>query len=84
MKLKLPVIDRVANSNILANLLSHDNPFNAKMGDLKAFLDDINHLEDLFFCKDDSCCTLVSTKYYDNVGNKIRCSCGKINYDWIK
>ena len=84
LKIKLPVIDRVANSNILANLLSHDNPFNAKMGDLKAFWDDINNLEDLFFCKDDSCCSLVSTKYYDNVENKIRCSCGKISYDWAK
>lgn len=37
IKAKVPVIERVASSSLLGNLLSHDNPFNPKIGDLKAF-----------------------------------------------
>ena len=36
LKVQIPVIERVTNSSILGNLLSHDNPFNPKLGDLTA------------------------------------------------
>ena len=42
LKAQMPIIDRMTNSNILGNLLSHDNPFSPKLGDLKAFWTDLN------------------------------------------
>ena len=48
IKAKVPVIERVANSTFLGNLLSHDNPFNPKLGDLNAFWADIKELETYF------------------------------------
>ena len=73
---------RIINSNILGNLLSHDNPFSAKIGDLKAFWSDLKDFERLFFCDEIKCNTPVSFKNYDTVKKEIRCSCGKLVYDW--
>lgn len=82
LKSQMAVIDRVANSNVLGNLLSHDNLLNPKMGDLRAFWNDIEIFENLFYCND--CKETVSTKYYDNVNAKVRCKCGQLSYDWKK
>lgn len=83
LKAKLPAIDRLANSSQLGNLLSHDNSFNPKIGDLKAFWSDILVLEEMFVCKDSNCKkNNVSLKNYDTVEKKIRCGCGKTKYDW--
>lgn len=83
IKAKIPVIERVANSSLLGNLLSHDNPFNPKLGDLKAFWADIKELESIFYCKETTCTRpKVSIKNYDNVAKKIRCGCGTTKYDW--
>jgi recombinational DNA repair ATPase RecF len=83
LKTKIPVIDRVANSSLLGNLLSHDNPFNPKLGDLKAFWADIKELETIFYCQETNCKRpKVSIKNYDNVAKKIRCGCDKTKYDW--
>lgn len=82
LKAQMAIIDRVANSNVLGNLLSHDNLFSPKMGDLKAFWSDIESLEHLLFCS--NCQTPVSVKYFDNVKNKVRCKCGTLIYDWKK
>ena len=83
LKSKIPLIDRVANSSLLGNLLSHDNPFNPKIGDLKAFWADIKELESIFYCQENTCKRpKVSIKYYDNVTKKIRCGCDKTKYDW--
>jgi hypothetical protein len=83
IKSKLPVIDRVSNSSILGNLLSHDNTFNPKIGDLKAFWSDIKELEAVFYCQDSNCKRpKVSMKNYDNVDKKIRCGCDNLKYDW--
>lgn len=83
IKAKIPVIDRVANSSLLGNLLSHDNPFNPKLGDLKAFWTDIKELEIIFYCQEPTCKRpKVSMKNYDNVAKKIRCGCNKTKYDW--
>jgi energy-coupling factor transporter ATP-binding protein EcfA2 len=85
IKAKIPVIDRVANSSLLGNLLSHDNPFNPKLGDLKAFWADIKELETIFYCQEQTCNRpKVSIKNYDNVAKKIRCGCDKTKYDWCK
>lgn len=82
---KITIIDRVSNSNLLGNLLSHDNPFNPKIGDLKSFWADIKELEDLFICKNPSCKRpIISKLNYDNVAKKIRCSCDQLKYDWKK
>jgi hypothetical protein len=83
LKTKIPLIDRVANSSLLGNLLSHDNPFNPKSGDLKAFWADIAEFEKLFYCQEPDCRRpKVSLKNYDNVEKKIRCGCDKTKYDW--
>ncbi|GHT04181.1 hypothetical protein AGMMS49929_08170 [Endomicrobiia bacterium] len=82
---QLKTIDNVANSAILRNLLSHDNPFNPKLGDLIAFWADIQNLKKVFFCQDKDCKKpKVSMKNYDTVNNKIRCGCGKTEYYWKK
>lgn len=82
LKSKMPIIDRIINSNILGNLLSHDNPFSPKLGDLKAFWVDLNDMEKLFYCQEPTCKKPVLIKHYDTVKKRIRCGCGKLNYDW--
>ena len=77
------LVERTTNSNIIGNLLSHDNKYSSKMGDLKAFWKDILDLENLFLCEDQNCKNrVVSIKYFDSVNKKIRCGCGKKEYDW--
>lgn len=83
LKAKIPLLDRVANSSLLGNLLSHDNPFNPKIGDLKAFWSDIAELERLFYCQQPDCRRpKISLRNYDNIEKKVRCGCGKTKYDW--
>lgn len=84
LKEHYPTIERIANSSILGNLLSHDNPFNPKIGDLKAFWADIQELEHIFYCQEDDCRKpAVSFRNLDIVTKKIRCGgCGKTKYDW--
>jgi|SRR5690554_217426 len=84
LKTHFPTIERVANSSILGNLLSHDNPFNPKIGDLKAFWADIQEMESIFYCQEEGCKKrAVSFRNLDTVENKIRCGgCGQTKYDW--
>ncbi len=83
IKAKVPIIERIAGSSLLGNLLSHDNPFNPKIGDLKAFWADIKELETIFYCQESTCTRpKVSIKNYDNVAKKIRCGCDTTKYDW--
>lgn len=81
---QFPTIDRVASSSVLGNLLSHDNPFNPKIGDLKAFWADIKEMESIFNCQDESCKKpKVSFKNIDTVNKQIRCGgCGNTKYNW--
>ncbi|MDR3048822.1 MAG: AAA family ATPase [Elusimicrobiota bacterium] len=80
---ELKIIDALSNSSVLSNLLSHDNTFSPKMGDLQAFWADIQNLEKIFVCQDKNCKKpKVSVKNYDSVNNKIRCGCGKTEYYW--
>lgn len=77
--------DRLENSTVLGNICSHDNPFNPKIHDLKAFWSDINELINLFYCQQPECKrTAVSIKNYDTVAKKIRCGCDGKKYDWKK
>jgi hypothetical protein len=82
LKAQIPIIDRIINSSILGNLLSHDNPFSPKLSDLKAFWADLNDMEKLFYCQEKDCQRPVSIKHYATVEKRIRCGCGKTNYDW--
>jgi len=82
LKTQMPIIERIIASNILGNLLSHDNPFSPKIGDLKAFWLDLVEMEKLFYCQEPSCKKPVIVKHYDTVTKRIRCGCGKTNYDW--
>lgn len=81
---QFPIIERVAGSSILGNLLSHDNPFNPKLGDLKAFWADVQEMEKLFYCQEDGCTKpAVSFRNLDTVTKEIRCGgCGKTKYAW--
>jgi energy-coupling factor transporter ATP-binding protein EcfA2 len=82
---ELKIIERISNCP-LGNSLSHDNPsFSPESGDLKAWWEDIMKFEKIFICQDKNCKKpMVSIENYDNVKKKIRCSCGKIEYDWKK
>ncbi len=85
LKAKFPVIDRIESSSILGNISSHDNPFNPKIGDLKAFWADILELEKVFICEQSDCKrAMVSLRNYDTVAKKIRCGCDHTKYDWKK
>ena len=85
LQTKIPIIERVANSSLFGNLLSHDNPFNPKIGDLKAFWADIKELEKVFICQQPDCKKpKVSIYNYDTVAKKIRCGCDFTKYDWNK
>jgi energy-coupling factor transporter ATP-binding protein EcfA2 len=84
LKKNISIIERVACSAILGNLLSHSNPFNPALGDLKAFWTDILELEKLFYCIEEKCAKPIALKNYDNVKKRIRCSCDNLNYDWRK
>lgn len=79
---RVQIIDRIINSNILGNLLSHNNPFSAKLGDLKAFWADFSEMEELFYCQEPNCKKPVLVKLYDPVGKRIRCKCGQTSFDW--
>lgn len=83
---RFPTIERVGSSSTLGNLLSHDNPINPKIGDLKAFWADIQEMEKIFCCQEEVCTNpKVSWRNLDTVGKKIRCGgCGKTKYDWKK
>ena len=82
LKSQISIIDRILNSNILGNLLSHDNPFSPRLGDLKAFWEDLIAMEKLFYCQDATCKRPVLAKHYDTVKKRIRCGCDKTSYDW--
>ena len=82
LKAQMSIIDRIINSNILGNLLSHDNPFSAKLGDVKAFWVDVNELEKMFYCQETTCKKPISVKHYATVEKRIRCGCGKTSCDW--
>jgi hypothetical protein len=82
LKSQITIIDRITSSNILGNLLSHDNPFSPKLGDLKAFWADLDELEKLFYCQVSTCKKPVSIRNLDSVNKRIRCRCGSTNYDW--
>lgn len=85
LKSKFLVIDRIESSSILGNICSHDNPFNPKIGDLRAFWADIVELEKIFICQETECKRpRVSLRNYDNVAKKIRCGCDHTKYDWKK
>jgi len=79
---QMVIIERITNSNILGNLLSHDNPFAPKLGDLKAFWNDLKEFENLFYCQ--TCKKPVLVKNFDTVNKEVRCSCGITKYDWKK
>lgn len=78
-----PVIDRIENSAQIGNTLSHDNPLDSKIGDLKAIWSDILEFEKIFYCQERDCKKpKVSLKNYDPVLKTIRCGCGKTSYNW--
>lgn len=82
-KYSITLIERTTYSNIIGNLLSHDNKYSSKIGDLKAFWKDILDLEYLFLCDAQDCKSrIVSFKNFDSVNKNIRCGCGKKEYDW--
>jgi len=66
----------------IGNITSHDSEFNESIQDLAAIWKDIGNTIHTFYC--DDCKEFISTKYFDNVENKIRCRCGKLAYDWKK
>lgn len=83
LKEKLPTIDRVASSGLFGNLLSHDNPFEPRIGDLRAFWSDIKELEGIFICSQEGCRRpKVSFRNYNIVTKEISCGCGFTKYDW--
>lgn len=70
------------NSLFIGDKASHYDPFQPSMGDCKAFWNDVINFESLFFCSE--CYKPISMKNYDEINKKIRCKCGKLQYDWKK
>lgn len=68
----------------IGNTTSHDNDFQASIEDFELMWEDIGKFIKLFYCKE--CDKFISTKYLDNVKNRIRCGCKdeKLSYDWKK
>jgi len=64
----------------IGNITSHDNEINLSIKDLETIWADIENTIQIFHC--DKCNKFISTKYFDNVKNEIRCGCGKLHYDW--
>jgi len=82
---KEPVVGRLLISTFIGSKGSHDSSFDLKIDDLRAFWEDVRGLESLFYCNSTSCKDkCVSLKYYDDVGRRIRCSCGNKSCDWNK
>jgi energy-coupling factor transporter ATP-binding protein EcfA2 len=77
-----PAFDRLSSSMFLGNRTSHDSSFDGSIDDLKMLYSDVQELEKLFRCS--QCANLVSKKHYDDVDNKVRCSCGRLQYNWKK
>ncbi len=75
-------LDRLSSSTFLGNVASHDSDFSESISDLKPFYEDVLSLEKCFLCG--SCGKLVSSKHYDTVEKKMRCSCGTLKYSWDK
>jgi energy-coupling factor transporter ATP-binding protein EcfA2 len=67
-------------SMFIGNTTSHDTDFSVNIEDLKVMWEDISKTIQTFYCVD--CKTFIAVKYFDNVGNKIRCRCGKLAYNW--
>jgi hypothetical protein len=85
LKLQYPLLDRIESSALFGNALSHDNPINPSIGDIKSFWADILEMERLFICQEITCKRpKVSLLNYDTVANKIRCGCNMTKYDWKK
>lgn len=83
LKASSELYDRLENSTVLGNICSHDNPFNPKIHDLKAFWSDVHELINLFYCQQPECKRkAVSIRNYDTVAKKIRCGCDVTKYDW--
>lgn len=82
LKTHIPILERLAGTSALGNLLSHDSGVPPKMGDLKAAWEDVKDIEAIFTCSEKTCRKLISMKNYDTVKKQIRCSCGALAYSW--
>ena len=74
------IINKIISSIFVVNKDSHDSSFDHSIGDCRAFWQDVQCLEKLFYCE--NCNKLISKKYYNNFEKKIRCKCGNFSYDW--
>lgn len=83
LKEKSELFDRLSDDAVFSNNYSHDNPMSSRQGDLESLWSDVLEFEKLIYCSGEECKNrCISLKYFDNVNNKIRCSCGSINYEW--
>ncbi|MEM5882569.1 MAG: hypothetical protein QXS69_03880, partial [Candidatus Aenigmatarchaeota archaeon] len=77
------LVNRIMNTSLfIGNKGSHYDSFHPSFGDFKSFWDDVIELESLFYCA--KCRQPVSLKNYNNLEKKIRCKCGKLDYEWKK
>ena len=78
--LPLEIYTRYFTLSFIGNKDSHDSSFNVSIGDCKAFWQDVEELEKLFYCE--KCSKQISVKHYDKVNKKISCKCGGLEYEW--
>lgn len=74
------LIDRLLGSVFIANKDSHHNGLNLKFDDMKAFWDDVQAFEKLFFCED--CQSDLCLKFYDKATKQVKCKSGHLTYSW--
>jgi len=79
---KVNIIELKELPMFLENKTSHDNEFSESIEDLEVIWEDINNIINILFC--DDCEKFISIRYFDKVEKNIRCSCGKLKYNWKK
>jgi len=84
LKTKSNIDSLLASPLLIGNKTSHDSSFRENIDDLDVFWEDVKKLIKLFYCSEDKCKSFIAIKNFDIVKNQIRCTCGKICYDWKK
>ena len=76
------VLTRTLMSNFIGNKDSHDNEYEASLGDCKAFWSDVLEIESKVKCP--HCGKFLNMKYFAEDTKEIKCKCGRLKYPWSR
>ncbi len=75
-----PIFKRLATSSLVTSHTSHDSPPFESRGDVNVVREDIEELENHFFCPE--CKRYVGLEYADKAGKLVKCKCGEKELTW--